>query len=164
MTAPGVDPLAQAVMVARCGWDPTVAVSDVDLWLSGNGSSLLMLPSMHVTAVSAVEIHNRDNDIVDTLDTTDFDWDEDGELESRRWCGWPYGKRNIKVTYSGGYDPMPDDLAAALASLGKRTSGIVISQTRMGTATVTLAATIAAGGLLVTEEMVFDKYRIMRAA
>lgn len=170
MTAPSVDPLAQAAMVARCRWDPTEVVTDRTIDLDGNGQPVLMLPSLHVTAVSAVQLVDCEGNITDLVIGpavgAQVGWREDGELVWRD-CGpgWPEGDRNVQVTYSGGYDPVPEDLAAALASLSKRTAGPAGAvQRRMGTAAVVFAQNIAEGGLLTTEAMVFDRYRIYGAA
>jgi hypothetical protein len=170
MTAPLVDPLAAAAMVARCRWDPTEVVTDVDIELNGDGSVLLTLPSLNVTTVSAVQLVDDDGTtrdlIIGPADGQEVTWRADGELRWRGCGGWPCGDRNVKVTYSGGYGDIPADLAAALASLSKRTSGLMVGATsrRMGTAAVTLAQSIAEGGLLITEQMVFDRYRIVGIA
>jgi hypothetical protein len=170
MTTP--DPLAVAAMVARCKWDPTVLVEDETIALHGDGSDLLTLPSLHVTDVSAVQLVNHDGTtrdlIVGPAVGAEVGWRENGELRWHgwRWRGWPCGDRNVQVTYSGGYADVPADLAAALASLSRRTSSITVGATsrKMGTAAVTLAQSIAEGGLLITEQMVFDRYRILGGA
>lgn len=163
-------PLAQAAMVARCRWDPTKVVTDDQVELDGNGSPLLLLPSLHVTDVSAVQLVDFDGAARDLIvgpgAGAEVSWNEQGEINWRGCgAGWPAGDRNIVVTYSGGYDPIPADLQAALDSLSARlTRGVGFTQNRMGTASVTLAQSIAEGGLLVVEQMVFDRYRIIGAA
>jgi hypothetical protein len=169
MTTPTFDPLAKAAMVARCRWDPTEVVTDRAITLDSDGAPILLLPSLHVTAVTAAHIVNDDGTtrdlIVGPADGAEVTWREDGEL---RWrgCGpgWPCGDRNVVVTYSGGYTDVPADLAAALTSLGKRTATVPAYSRKMGTAAVTIAASIAEGALLVTEQMVFDRYRIIGTA
>lgn len=170
MTSPSIDPLATAAMVARCRWDPTEVVTDRQVSLNGDCGPLLLLPSLHVTDVSAVQLVNDDGTtqdlIVGPAVGAEVTWREDGEL-TWRGCGpgWPAGDRNVLVTYSGGYTTMPADLQAALVSLSRRTAGAAPAvQRRMGTANVTIAQSIAEGGLLVTEQMVFDRYRIVGVA
>lgn len=159
MTSP--DPLAAAAMVAYCGWDPTAIVSDVTIAGDGNGTRLLTLPSLYVTDVSAVSIVDCDGDVV-TQDAADVGWSENGKLEWQSWGVWPEGSRNILVTYSGGYDSIPDDLSAALAHLSGRLAGMGATSRRMGTGSVSFGAAIADGGLLLVEQMVFDRYKIPR--
>lgn len=174
MTSP--DPLAQAVMVAYCGWDPTVLVTDDEVELDGNGSEVVVLPSLYVTAVTSVVVTDRRGTSKTYLSTdtpasigagkTSVGWGENGVLTYKGWDfggAWPEDQRNIAVTYSGGYDQPPDDLLAALASIGKRTAGAMgATSKKLGTASLTYAASVAAGGLLLVEQMVLDRYRIPR--
>lgn len=171
MTTP--DPLAQAAMVAYCGWDPTTQVTDAVATLSGTGSPSIFLPSLAVTAVTAVSVTFPDGYVYDAQigEGLDVSWRENGELRwlptaSRPWIYWPEGLDNIQVTYSGGYNPIPADLTAALNSLSSRMPTIQsgLTSAKIGTAAMTYAAPLAAGGFLMVEQMVFDRYRIVRAA
>jgi len=168
----GPSALTVAVMVAYCHWDPTTAVTGQQVVLDGNGTRHLTLPSLHVTAVSAVTVTYSDGS---TYAATigpggDVGWNEGGELvwlpSSLQANAWPEGIANVAVTYSGGYATTPDDLAAALASIDARLpkiqSGLVTA--KIGTASMTYAAQVAAGGLLLVEQMVLDRYRIMQVA
>lgn len=167
MTSP--DPLASAAMVAYCGWDPTVPVTETVL-LDGNGTRLIALPSLHVTALTAITVTDQWGTVTTpTLGPgNQVGWSVNGCLTWNDWCypGWPIGQGNIAVTYSGGYDPTPDDLAAALASLGKRTSAPTFGATsrRMGTAAVSFGSQVSSGDFLMVEQMVFDRYRLPRVA
>lgn len=172
------DPLAQAVMVAYCGWDPTTPVVGETLNLDGNDTTLLALPSLYVTAVTAVTVIDQlGNAYTATVDQpgvavsggSDVGWSEDGCLIWHPWVNcdysvWPAGEQNIAVTYSGGYSTIPDDLGAVLNSLTTRMPQIQSGATskRLGSAALTYAATVAAGGLLTVEQMVLDKYRLPR--
>lgn len=169
MTSP--DPLAQAVMVAYCGWDPTVEVTDETVNLDGNGTSWLLLRSLNVTAVTAVVVTNPDGSTYTATigaGLTDVGWADDGILTWQSWCNggvWPIGQQNVAVTYSGGYNGPPDDLQAALDHLGARVPQMTgaVSK-RLGSASFSYAQSIATGGLLLVEQMVFDRYRLPRAA
>lgn len=168
-----IDPLALAAMVAYCGWDPTTPVVDEQILLDGNGTLSMFLPSLYVTAVTAVAVTLPDGSTYAAQIGTGLDvsWSVGGELT---WLStalggvgcWPEGNQNIAVTYSGGYPAIPDDLQAALDSLTTRmpkvTSGL--TQAKIGTASMTYAAALAQGGLLSVEQWVFDKYRIVKAA
>jgi hypothetical protein len=168
-----VDPLAQAAMVAYCGWDPTALVVDQQILLDGNGALALFLPSLYVTAVSAVTVTLVDGSTYAAQIGTGLDvsWNVGGELDwlptatGGAGC-WPEGLQNVAVTYSGGYATVPTDLQAALNSLSARmpkvTSGL--TQAKIGTASMTYAQSVAQGGLLAVEQWVFDKYRIVKVA
>lgn len=161
-----------AVMVAYCHWDPTAVVTGEQLILDGNGTRHLMLPSLHVTDVTAVTVTYSDGS---TYAATigpggDVGWNDAGELvwlpSSLQTNAWPEGIANVAVTYSGGYTTTPADLAAALASIDARLPKIQsgLQNAKIGTASMTYAAQVAAGGLLLVEQMVLDRYRIMQAA
>lgn len=165
-----VDPLAQAAMVIYCGWDPTVLVTNQPVQVDGNGTPWAFLPSLNVTAVTAVTVTNWDGSTyVATVGAgfNDVGWSANGILtwqSSNNGACWPLGQQAISVTYSGGYPAVPADLAAALAHLSARMPAISgATSARLGTAAFSYAATVAAGGLLLIEQMVFDGYRLPRA-
>lgn len=172
MTEP--DPLAVAVMVAYCGWDPTILLTDAVATLDGTGASILGLPTLHLTGVSSVAVTDGWGNATTYLaadvpatvgpGSANVGWSDNGCLVWRACGVWPEGQGNIVVTYSGGYDDIPEDLTAALNSVGKRTGSALLgaSSRRMGTAGVTFGTAISAGDLLMVEKMVFDRYRIPR--
>jgi hypothetical protein len=167
------DPLAQAVMVAYCGWDPTVAVTNQTVLLDGNGTFWAFLPSLNVTAVSSVVVTNPDGSTYTAaLDYSagiaDVGWSANGTLvwqsPSNGGC-WPNLPQTIAVTYSGGYATVPADLQAALDKLSSRMPSMSgATSKRLGSAAFSYAASVAGGGLLTVEQMVFDRYRLPRAA
>lgn len=165
MTEP--DPLAVGAMVAYCGWDPSTSVTGT-VRLDGNGTRLLALPSLYVTAVTAVSVTDQWGTV--TTPTigpgTEIGWSANGCLTWNGVGGWPEGQQNVAVTYTGGYDMLPDDLDAAVASLSKRTSAATFGATsrRMGTAAVNFGAEVSSGDFLNVERMVFDRYRLPRVA
>ncbi len=156
-------------MISRCGWDPLELVRDRTLLLDGNGISLLTLPSLWVTDVSAVVV----TDLGGTAwpltigpCLNDIAWSDNGVLELKTgWvCGgiFPADRRNVAVTYSGGYAKPPDDLQAALDSVSKRAAreSSNVRSKRMGQTSITYNDP----NLLTTEQMVFDRYRLFKAA
>lgn len=159
-------------MVAYCGWDPTAVVTDGTVVLDGNGTALAFLPSLHVTGVSALTVTLDDGSTYDALIGAGLDvmWGENGTLQwlpsSLALSAFPDALANVSVTYSGGYAEIPADLAAALASVSARipTMQTGMSTAKIGTAVITRAASIAQGALLLVEQMVFDRYRILKAA
>lgn len=85
---------------------PVTAVSGDVVTLDGNGRESVPLPAAPVTAVTAVEL-----DGAPMIEGTEFSWSSDGYL--RRLAGrvWPDRLRCIKVTYSHGYEVIPEDIA-----------------------------------------------------
>lgn len=162
------DPFAVAVMVAYCGWNPLVSVTAEVAALDGAGTLLLQLPTLYLRNVSAVSVTDWAGDVTTpTLGLgNQVGWTQDGSIFWNGYGLWPTGQQNITVTYDAGYLNPPDDLAAALGSVTKRipnmTSGY--ASRRMGTAGVTMSAASSTGDLLLVEKMVFDGYRIVRAA
>lgn len=170
MTGPSYpDALAVGAMVAYCGWDPTVLVTNKTVLIDGNGTYLAYLPSLYVTAVTAVVVTNGDGSIFTSVvsgSLADISWGVNGVLtwESPNNGGaWPSGQQNIAVTYSGGYDGPPDDLLAALMSVTARSRTGAVAQ-RVGTASINYDPVIAQGDFLLIEKMVFDAYRIPKVA
>jgi uncharacterized phiE125 gp8 family phage protein len=94
----------------------------------GSGTQKLLLNQFPITALTSVNIDQGQ----DFLPSTDVDIEaiviqaEEGLLS---WSGvvnsssafnagiWSAGVRNIQVVYEAGYDPIPDDLAAACIKL-----------------------------------------------
>lgn len=159
-------------MVAYCDWDPTTPVTET-VNLDGNGTTLMPLPSLFVTAVTGVVVTDQyGNSYTATIDQpavpagSDVGWSQNGLLEWHPWRDsryptWPEGQQNIAVTYSGGYPTTPSDLDAALTHLSGRIPAMTgATSKRLGSASVTVAQQIANGGLLLVEQMVFDRYRL----
>lgn len=169
MTQPQIDPLAQAVMVAYCGWDPTVLATNETLTLDGNGTAWAFLPSLNVTSVSAITVTNPDGSTyVPTIGPgmNDVAWSDNGILtwmSCNNGAAWPEMQQAIQVTYSGGWDGAPTDLQAALDHLTTRLPSMGVTSQRLGSASLSYALTIAEGGLLLVEQMVLDRYRLPKA-
>lgn len=173
------DPLALATMVAYCGWDPTLVVANEPITLDGNGLRMLTLPSLYVTGVSSVVVTDQSGGTHTYLSTdtpatigpgnTLIGWSENGTLingDPALAGAWPLDTRNVVVTYSGGYSAIPAELQAVLDSLTARmpTAKAGLTAKRMGLSSFNYAASIAAGGLLTVEQMVLDRFRIVKAA
>lgn len=163
------DPLALAAMVAWCKWNPLLQVTSEVILLDGNGTTLLTLPSLHVTAVEAVTVTDRyDATYSLTIGTgsADVEWSDDGTLSlcSMTLGCWPAGKRNIEVRYSGGYapdDPEAAEVQAVLDSIGKRVGPMSagIKSKSMGKARFDYFEP----DLTAVEQMVLNRYRIIQA-
>lgn len=84
--------------------------------LDGDGSSVLLLPQVPVTAVTSVVVD--DGSTSTTLAAADYQWFGNGVL--RRSGKWPARPRSVTVTYDHGYDPIPDDVQEAVAKRAAR--------------------------------------------
>jgi hypothetical protein len=146
---------AQGKVRDYCGWHVAPRRNE-DLVVDGDGSSLLHLPTMHVTEVAAVLVDDE------LLDPSKYRWSADGMLERRDGARWPAAFRSVKVTLEHGYDPVPDGLVAAIlgyaARLGDSPAGRVREQ--VGQVGVGFTAT----GLPLTEAEKADlaPYRLTR--
>lgn len=91
---------------------PIVATADDEATLDGTGATMLLLPAWPVTDVQAVTI--------DGAPVADFTWTRSGEL--RRVSSWPRGSR-VVVTYSHGFDPIPEGIKLATLQAAARLAG-----------------------------------------
>lgn len=173
MTSP--DPLAVGAMIAYCGWDPTEYFVNLAVTLDGNGTSTLALPSLKVTGVSSVIVTDGYGSVFTYLSTdspasigpgeTMVSWSEHGILtcsDPDLAGAWPDGQGNVVVTYSSGTGTEDLALTAAVAHLSNRIATMGATSAKMGTASLAYGAATATGGMLLIEQMVFDKYRIPR--
>lgn len=82
---------------------PVWRVENDEILIDGDGSTVLVLPSPHVVAVHEVRVHEQ---------VVDVEWSESGTL---RYKGrFPDAWRAVRVRYDHGWDPIPDDVAAAV--------------------------------------------------
>lgn len=65
--------------------------------------NVLQLPSLRVTDVEAVRAYHKFDADYDLYDQYSFAWSANGNLERYSKWGWPYGYRNIEVTFTHGY-------------------------------------------------------------
>lgn len=84
-------------------------VEDDAVWLDGGGSRALLLPAAPVVSVGTVEVEGVEVDV---------EWSEAGVLRRRRGR-WPDRFRAVRVVYSHGYDPVPDEVQEAVLSMAR---------------------------------------------
>ncbi|UJW30989.1 hypothetical protein L3Q67_38310 [Saccharothrix sp. AJ9571] len=80
---------------------PVSLVADDVAWLDGHGCTVLTLPAAPVVAVTTVEVRGHA--------ITDFTWSRQGQLRRAR-C-WPNELVAVRVVYTHGYDPVPENIA-----------------------------------------------------
>lgn len=106
----GVDPMAwlQAVAEVRafCGWHLAPSLRET-LTVDGSGSSLQLLPTLHLT-----ELHSISSD---GTDVTDPEWSDMGAVKGPRF--WTAKYRGVVADITHGYDDFPLEVMAVLRSL-----------------------------------------------
>lgn len=147
---------AATAMVRRyCGWHITPAVTET-VRLKGSGTSVQMLRSLHVTAITTV---TYDGDI---LTSDDYEWSEVGYLSLLARGPYfsathGYPRKWLEVGYTHGYDEAPDvaSVILGLVSRGQKTpSGV------MRSVAGPYSEDYAEGGFLKDELAILDRYRL----
>ncbi len=101
---------AEAVVRSYCGWHIAPARTE-DITVDGEGGTVQVLPSLHVTEVTAVV----DDDA--TVDADDYTTRTYGVLE-RHYGNW--GQRKIVVSLTHGYTEAPAEVAGIVQSVAQR--------------------------------------------
>jgi hypothetical protein len=150
---------ATALVRSYCGWHVSPVLADT-VSLMGSGRPSILLPSLHVTDVTAVV-----EDGV-TLALTDFVWDEVGIL-GRLDVPWTTPDKVVTVSFTHGYDRAEDFEAVIMAVASRAQSspdGVVRRQVGLVSETYSQTGTNTAGGvsLLPSEKEALRAYRIPR--
>lgn len=117
-------------------------VADDVVTLDGNGRESLLLPVWPTTAVSSVLLDDEE-----LVEGTDFSWSDAGMLRRLGCYLWPARLRCLTVTYSHGWDPVPEDVQEAVIDQA-RTMFVVpagIQSKAVGGQSVTFGSTAAVG-------------------
>lgn len=89
-----------------------LAAREYTVELDGSGRDTLVLPAYPIGEVSAVYIDSA-RAFPDASAVTDYvRYDDEGILY--RAAGWPAEKKNVRVVYTAGLDPVPADLRDAV--------------------------------------------------
>lgn len=147
-----------AVIRGYCRWHIWPAVTET-LILDGPGTTTLLLPTLALTAVTAVTETRwgRGQTAVTLTPATDLDWSAAGVLwHVDRKC-WTSKPRGISVSIVHGYADVPDDIAQLATALTARSAGNPsrVKRMQLGQRSVEYAA----AGLLLDEIAVLDRYR-----
>ena len=129
---------------------PVSLVEGETVTLDGDGSRSLVLPTAPVVGVSRVA--------VDGDEVTDYRWSSAGLL--RRTHGqWPDDLQAVEVTYSHGYDPIPEEITDVVLNAAETafTGSQDIASMTVGGQQVTFRQ-----GVSVTWSTVVDLYRLNR--
>lgn len=119
LTATDSDRLMQAEAVVRawCGWHIAPSRTE-DVVLHGHGDTIL-LPSLHVTAVTSVVQGGEE------VDPTTYTWTAGGVLRRTSWRLWHlpcHADRDdrVTVTMTHGYDAPPPQVTAVVQAVAQR--------------------------------------------
>lgn len=116
---PGVDPevaagllaAASGLIRAYCGWHIAPSITET-ITVDGSGTTVLGLPTLHLTDLSEVTINGEDE--------ADVEWTERGLLRLSCRGPWPQRWRSITVTMTHGYDCAPAAMAAVATAMARR--------------------------------------------
>lgn len=167
--------LAAALVAARryCGWHVTPVIEDDELVLDGPGSTMLMLPTLRMLALTSVIENGRD------LDLTTLEWSSRGMVRkishlshhgyygAHEHCrnGWTSKLGGITVKITHGFDEAPD-FESAVLSIADRSSQAPTGGQPVAVGPFRWAEDgIASGSAFSTAELsILDAYRLERPA
>jgi hypothetical protein len=114
--------LDAALAAARnyCGWHVTPALTEQTYTLDGPGTSVLVLPTLRLTAVTSVTEDGTE------LDDSRIEWSSRGLIAKASGLAWTSKMGGITVTIDHGYASAPDFDSAVLSAIdrgGFSTSG-----------------------------------------
>lgn len=153
--------LDAALAYARnyCGWHVTPGQTEQSLTVDGPGATVLTLPTLALSALTAVTEDGVELD-VDTID-----WSARGMLVKTSGLPWTARFRGITVTITHGFATAPDFDAAILAAIdrGGFASGDTADLKVIGPFQYETSG-LAAGAIFSDAEMaVLDRYRLETA-
>lgn len=121
---------ASDMVRAECGWHIAPEIVET-ITVDGPGTRDLMLPTLHLVDVTAIDNHGT------TVDPLDAEWSRDGYLRSSG--RWSTRLRGITATIEHGYETVPAGLVALVCTVAARAAaspaGVVREQ--VGSASVT---------------------------
>lgn len=112
---------ATAEARSYCRWHVTPSLSET-VTLDGPGGQTLLLPSLHVTAVSSV---TADGTLL--VADTDYTWSQVGVLTRVDGC-WPWTTGSVVVAFTHGYDEAPDLAKVILARASRSQSNHTVAK------------------------------------
>lgn len=153
---------ASAAVVAYCGgWEFVRATRTVTVKVPP--SRRVRLGQLPVHSVTTV-VDLKDNPLTfefDGIDTVSISMN----LDDFAFEPWSSDIRNVKITYDGGFDTVPDDIVAVVCQIAGRALGTTpqdaaLSSERLGEWSVSVRGAAASGalGLLLPERSVLDRY------
>lgn len=145
---------AEAEVRAYCGWHIAPEKTET-LTLDGPGGTLLVLPSLRVSAVTSLADNGTQ------LDPAGFAWSAAGVVR-RTGNTWAEALRGITVTLTHGYPDMPLDVTAVIERLAARAQDGPSLYSQVGAVSYASGedGLPASGSLTLLDRMVLDRYRL----
>lgn len=148
---------AEAAVRAYCGWHIAPNITE-DVILDGSGSRHVLLPSLHVTDITAASNGGA------VLDPLDLEWSETGIVRAQG-C-WTSRLRGVRMTIEHGFESVPDVVEIVRAIAGRAASSPTgVTREQAGAVSVsfaTVAPGVSGGVVLMAHEReMLDRYRIM---
>lgn len=150
---------ATAEIRGYCGWHIWPSITEI-LVLDGTGTSVFRVPTMMLTAVTALTETNRGaGQLPITLDVSTLEWSHNGLVwhPMTPWGWWTARARGLAVTVTHGYGDVPADLVRLSTVLASR-----IAANPGGLKAVTAGARSEqynGSHLLLEEHAILDPYR-----
>lgn len=138
---------ASATIRTYCGWQIDEATET--LTVEGTPYPTLVLPTLHVTAVTAVTVDGV------ALDAGSWEWSPDGRL--RRPQGWGTSLAGVQVELTHGWAEVPADVVAVTCSIALR--GWLNPASNAGES-LAGASDSYETGLAPLERLILDRYRL----
>lgn len=156
---------ALAEVRAYCGWHLAPS-EDSTAVLDGSGASVLLLPSLHVTAVAQVV------ELGLLLDPQTYEWSASGVIRRMTtvYLGtgarWTNRYRAVEVTFTHGFPEMPLDVQPVLDRLTARAVGGVGLLTQVGQVSYATGedGLPVTGTLTTTDREILDRYKLPHRA
>lgn len=149
------DGAVSALIRSACRWHVWPAVTDT-LVLDGSGSDLLRLPSLNVTAITAVsETERGAGKSPVTVDPADLEWSAAGLVWRHDRRCWTARARGVSVTFTHGLAELPEELATLAASVVQRLSAnpLRLAQITVGQRSESYGSTGAGSALFLMDEL-----------
>lgn len=125
---------AEKLVQSYCGWHIAPSIVGDVLTLDGKGGSVLVLPTLYVTAIASIVADGV------TLAATAYNWSQSGLVE-RVGGYWPRKYRSIVVTLTHGYPTCPLEVRDFIANLADSGAGqSPMTRAQVGQVVVTYAA------------------------
>lgn len=138
-----------------CRWHVTPSITET-VTVDGDGSTILGLRTLHLTAVSSLTVDGV------PLDPSTYRWSQVGQVMKTSGAPW---YESVAVTFTHGYDVAPDVAAVILAAASRAQaspSGVVRTQTAQVSETYSQTGFNQVGGVALfdSEKATLDLYRL----